>query len=262
MIFQSIGKFIKKNASGLLTLTGIFGFGVSCYATAKAYQECKERIKAKKEELQVEKLPVKEVVKVCWKPCVRPLLAFSTSTICILGARNILLKEKAAYAALYKATETALAEFKAETKKEVGAETFKKIEQQAVTNQAKKSQAPIDSGEIFLDRPLFYDTFQDKYFRSTDRAIQDTFHDFHNRMTDRDSFEDFIPYSDLYYELYGSTACKLDYANMGYYSEEYSHRNPFRVSFGDYYITAPNGERAIPITYDYPKEYVKDSERI
>ena len=260
MIFKTIQKALQRNASTILIWTGIFGFGVSCVATAKAYTECKELVKKKKEELKVDKLPVKEVVKTCWKPCVLPLLTFSTSTICVLGSRNIILKEKAALAALYKASETALTEFKNETKKIAGEETFKKIEQEAVKNQASNNQNFKEtSNEVILDKPLFYDPYKDKYFRSTVTDIQDVFHDIHDRMTDRNSFEDEVSYADLYYELYnGSTAERLD--DWGYYSKDYSYRNKFKVTFGDYYVIAPNGERAIPIFYDHPKMFKKDSE--
>lgn len=255
MILQSIGKFIKKNASGLLTLTGIFGFGVSCYATAKAYQECKERIRAKKEELQVEKLPVKEVVKVCWKPCILPLLSFSTSTVCILGARNILLKEKAAYAALYKATETALAEFKAETKKEVGAETFKKIQDKATENQAKNNtQTEILNNQRIVEKNRYYDEKLDKFFWSTDMEIENAFKRINNRLIDKFSFEDFVPFKDLYMDIYdGRSFGSGD--DLGYYAKDYSASHPLDVMFGDYFVPAPDGGRAIPIFYDSPKPW-------
>ena len=93
MIFQTIKKFVMKNATQILTISGIFGFGVSCISAARAYEECKELTRKRKEELKVEKLPAGEIVKTCWKPCVLPLLCFGTSTGCILYAQNILLTD-------------------------------------------------------------------------------------------------------------------------------------------------------------------------
>lgn len=256
MIFQSIGKFIKKNASGLLTLTGIFGFGVSCYATAKAYQECKERIRAKKEELQVEKLPVKEVVKVCWKPCVLPLLSFSTSTICILGARNILLKEKAAYAALYKATETALAEFKAETKKEVGAETFKKIQDKATENVMQKEEVPakFNKKEYYDDaRVLWYDAVYGGYFRATELEIYQAFEELRddlkwaNNTSLGDDYRQYVPLSNLYWRLHQEPITIGD--DYGYDVDKYKNLK-FDYQISDSYKSAPSGEKALVLYYD------------
>lgn len=259
MIFQVIKKFCRKHATKGLTTVGFLGMGLSCYFTARAWEECKERINQRKEELEKDKLTVKETVAVCWKPFVLPVLTFSTSAGCILWAEKILIKKNAALVALYKASETALAEFKSETRKEVGEETYKKIEQEATKNQAAKNTNYKESGEeIFLDKPLFYDSYKDKFFRSTQSEIQNVFNDIHNRMRDRDSFEEEVSYADLYYDLYHRAGDEIDY--FGYYSTDYSYKHPFNVTFGEYYVTAPNGERAIPIFYDHPKRLKKASE--
>lgn len=253
MIFKTIQKALQRNASTILIWTGIFGFGVSCVATAKAYTECKELVKKKKEELKVDKLPVKEVVKTCWKPCVLPLLTFSTSTICVLGSRNIILKEKAALAALYKATETALTEFKNETKREVGEETFRKIQSEAAANKAAANPDPIIYKELPIDETLYYDDTYGGYFYSTDVKINKAFENARKKLNS--AFDNTLLASELYYDLHNGETMTVG-ENLEYRAEDYIHRD-LDVIYGDYWKIAPNGRRAVPIFYDMGKLHEK-----
>lgn len=252
---NAVKGFITKNSTKILLTLGIFGYGYSCYSFAKSYETCKKRINARKAELEVEKLPVKEVVKTCWKPMALPMISFATSSACVLEAYNITLKEKVAYAAMYKTSEMAFSEFKKETKKAVGDEVYKQIQDKATENQAQNStQTVILNDQRTIEKNRYYDEKLDKFFWSTDMEIINAFQRLNNRLIDKFSFEDFVPFKDLYMDIYdGRSFGSGD--DLGYYAKDYSASHPLEVTFGDYFVPAPDGGRAIPIFYDSPKPW-------
>lgn len=260
-ILKTAKNFFQKNSSQILTTVGIIGYGVSMYLSVKAYEECKKELFEKSEELKVEKLPAKEIAKTIWKPCLLPALTFASSTICVLGAQNILLKKNAALLTAYKTSETAFAEFQRQTKEKVGEETYKQIRQKTTENlAANPNPNPNEAhNERIIEKNRYYDEFRSMYFRSTDMDIKDIFTAANNRLIDKNSFEDFIPYQDIHVDLYGCGCGDGD--DIGYYAKDYSASHPLTVTFGDYYVIAPDGGRAIPIFYDHPKPWIRNNEQ-
>ena len=64
---DDIGKAVIKKSPELLAGTGIACFIASTVLAIKATPKACAKLEAKKEELQVEKLPIKETVKTVWK---------------------------------------------------------------------------------------------------------------------------------------------------------------------------------------------------
>lgn len=254
MIFQTIKKFCRKHATKGLTTIGFLGMGLSCYFTARAWEECKERINQRKEELEKDKLTVKETVAVCWKPFVLPFLTFSTSAGCILLAEKIFIKKNAELVALYKASETALAEFKSETRKEVGEETFKKIQEKATENQMAKDLTYDRKTYLDNERDLYYDGTYGGYFYATELEVYKAFEEMRddlkwakNTSLGRDDYKEYVPLGNLYYRLHHEPIEIAD--DYGYPVEDYTH-NGFDYTISAEYKQAPNGKKALVIYYD------------
>ena len=262
-VLNTVKGFITKNSTKILLTLGIFGYGYSCYSFAKSYETCKKRINLRKAELEVEKLPVKEVVKTCWKPMALPTLSFITSSVCVFEAHNILLKKNAGLVAAVKTSEIALSEFKKETKKAVGDEVYKQIQDKAAENQMQSEQVPerFNKKEYYDDeRDLWYDGTYGGYFRATEVEINKAFEDTRadiaigNRTSLGRDYHEYIPLQDLYYRIHGEPIGIGD--DFGYDVREYSPECggvKLEYMISDTYKKAPNGERALVLYYDKAK---------
>ena len=246
-------KFFTKYSTQILTGVGIVGYGVSMYLSVKAYEECKQKLSERSEELEVEKLPTKEIVKTIWKPCILPALTFTSSTICVLGAQNILVKKNAALLTAYKTSETAYAEFQRQTKEKVGEETFKQIREKVAEKQVSSEEVP--SKKTYLDdaRELYYDGTYGGYFYATELEIYKAFEQTRNDIEWADNtslgkdYHQYVPLGDLYYRLHGEPIGIGD--DFGYDVEEY-RTNKLDYQISNDYKTAPNGKHALVIFYD------------
>lgn len=238
MILQQL---IKNKASELLIGIGIFGMAGACYFSAKAYEQCKKSLEERKKALNVEKLPVKEVIKVCWKPMILPTLSFTTSALCILGSHNMMLKKNAALALAAKASETALVDFKEVTKKTVGEEAFKEIEKKV---EVPKPTVPSENN-FYMNKQLWWDGTFNGYFRHTDAELKDIFNKWGVQLAHGNEVE----LIDLYYDIHDGD-CSLQ-INGTYDPAEYQF-GEFSYTVSDGYKIAPNGERAFIIFYDKP----------
>lgn len=257
MNLKQLAKAFKKqiydHGTEILTTVGILGFAASAVLTAKAYEDCKERIERRRKELKVDKLDAKETVKTIWKPCLPPLITFTTSAVCIIGAQNILLKKNAALAAAYKVMETGYNEFREQAKKELGEEKYKEIEQKVTEKQMEEAPMPK---KTYLDdeKELYFDGTYGGYFYATEldvyKAFEETRDDLKwaaNCSLGRD-YREYIPLNDLYYRLHGDPIGIGD--DYGYFVDKYSvNKLDYDDRTGDIKI-APNGKRARVIFYD------------
>lgn len=259
-VLNTVKGFITKNSTKILLTLGIFGYGYSCYSFAKSYETCKKRINLRKAELEVEKLPVKEVVKTCWKPMALPTLSFVTSSVCVFEAHNILLKKNTGLVAAVKTSEIALSEFKKETKKAVGDEVYKQIQDKAAENQMQREEAPMkfNKKEYYDDaRDLWFDGTYGGYFRATEVEISKAFEEvrnditYCNRVSLGKDYHEYVPLQNIYYALHGDPISIGD--DFGYDIKEYSPEFggvKFDYTISDTYKLAPNGERALVLFYD------------
>lgn len=257
-IFKIAGKVLKDNSSAILMVTGVIGYGVSCYFAAKGYESYKAEEEVKKEELEVEDLPVKEKAKLIAKHGWKTGLAFASSTFCVGYSRNIVLKRNAVLAVALKGTETALLDFQQETKKIVGEDTYKQIEEKVVEKKMAEEDVPEFDKKSYLDdaKELFYDGTYGGYFYATElevyKAFEETRSDIEwaKHTSLGEGYKEAVPLGDLYYRLHGEPIGIGD--DYGYYIDEYrSNRLDYMLS-GDY-KKAPNGKPAIVIIYDKAK---------
>ena len=245
--------FFKKNSSQILTGIGIAGYAVSMYLSVKAYEECKEALSKRCEELEVEKLPAVEIAKTIWKPCALLALTFTSSTVCVLGAQNILIQKNAAILTAYKTSETAFAEFQLKTKEKVGEETYNQIREKVTEKQMSSEPAPDRKTYLDDQRELYYDGTYGGYFYATEleiyKAFEQTRDDIEwarNTSLGKD-YHQYVPLGDLYYRLHGETIGIGD--DYGYDIEEY-RINKIDYTISNDYKQAPNGKHALVIYYD------------
>lgn len=256
MIFKTFGKILKDNSSGILMGAGIAGFGLSCYFSAKAYDECKNRLEQRKEDLDQDKLPITETIKVCWKPMLLPTISFISSSIMVLYSRNIILKKNAALLLAYKGAETALTEFQNETKAKVGEEVYNEIRNKTDEKRIESEELPPRRTYLDSNQELFFDGTYGGLFYSTEfdiyKAFEETRDDIkyaQRTSLGKKDYKEYVPLGDLYYRLHGKPLGIGD--DYGYDIEKYNKSHTkLEYTITDGYIRADNGMKATVIYYD------------
>ena len=248
---------INKNSTVILTGLGIFGYAVTIPLSIRAYEQCQQSLTKRRQDLGLDpndKLPAKEVAKICWKPMLLPALTFATSTICVIGAEAKILKKNVALMAACKGTETTLAEFQKQTKDVLGDKKFKEIQEKVAEKQMEQTPVPVDR-KTYLDdaRELYYDGTYGGYFYATEldifKAFSETNDDLEwakNTSLGKD-YKEYVPLGDLYYRLHGEPIGIGD--DFGYPVQEYRHHKLEYMISGEY-KSAPNGKKALVIFYD------------
>lgn len=136
IFFKRTGQWIAKHSPTILTAVGSGGVVASVVTAVRATPRAAKKIEAKKAELGVEKLPIKETIKTCWKDYM-PTAGLMVGTIgCFLGANYVNARHQAAIAGLYSLAEQGLiakdkelAALKNEMVKNLGEEKAQEIQQ-------------------------------------------------------------------------------------------------------------------------------------
>jgi hypothetical protein len=251
LLFKSARRFIEQNSSQILTGIGLIGFAATIPLSIKAYNKCMEDLDARREELGVDELTTGEVVKICWKPMIIPTLMFATSSACVIGAQQKILKKNAALIAAYKTAETSLAEWKNQTKAEIGEEKYKALQEKVVEKEMQEAQVPA---KTYLDsnKNLYYDGVYGGYFYATELEVYKAFEETRSDLewcknTQVSNYEEYVPLTDLYWRLHHEPIGIGD--DWGYPVSKYQH-NKFDYSIEREFKEAPNGHKALVICYD------------
>lgn len=194
---RNVGSTIERNKPQILMGLGITGMLTTTYLAVKETPKALEIIEAKKKELQVDKLPVKEAVKATWK-CYAPAAITGVASIgCLLGANSVHTKRTAAIATAYNVSRTALQEFKDATIDTVAPEVVKEIKEKVAKKEIEK--APDTNTVIVLGEEDFivYDRFSGRYFKSNYNKIKAA----QNTLNELLYIYDYVSLNTLYSEL-------------------------------------------------------------
>ena len=196
-----MGKFRKalaKRSPAILTGIGLGGIILTAIFAGSDTLKAKKLLDKRKEELKVEKLPKKEIVKTAWKCYIPTAISAFASGACILGASKINHKRNAALAAAYSLSETALMDYKSKVLETVG-EKKEQIIEESVAKE-KLSRIPLDRNEIYFTNKgdtLFLDALSGRYFKHDIQQL----HKIENELNKRLRDEMYISLNEFYYEV-------------------------------------------------------------
>lgn len=152
----SIGKWIGKHSPTILTVMGTGGIVTTVALAVKATPRAMEHIDAKKTELNIEKLPAKEVIKVCWKDYALTGGMMLATMSCFIGANVIGVKQQAAIAGLYSLAEQGLltkdkeiSALKREMVNNLGEEKAQEIQQKIEQEKPKKPLKELKGSKMY-----------------------------------------------------------------------------------------------------------------
>lgn len=197
-IFKQIGKTAKKHSPEILTGLGVAGMISAVVTAVTATPKALELIEKKKEQLQAEKLTVKETVKAAWKYYIPTATMCTVSAVCIICANSVSSKRNAALATAYKLSETALKEYRDKVVEVIGEKKEQTVRDSIAKD--KIDRDPVSAKEIVITNcgeALCYDVLSGRYFRSDIEKIKKAVNELNKRMMS----ENYISLNEFYYEI-------------------------------------------------------------
>jgi hypothetical protein len=196
--FKTVSVVLRKHSPEILTGIGIAGMVGTSVLAVKATPKALKAIEEEKKNQKVDKLSVKDTIKVSWKHYVPAAINGVASAGCIIGANSIHLRRRAALATAYTLSESALREYKEKVIETVGEKKEREVRDTAAKNKVAKD--PVSNKTIIYTGKgdsLFYDDTCSRYFKSNIDKINKAVLDLNKRM--RDEME--ISLNEFYYEI-------------------------------------------------------------
>ena len=194
-VYSSLKEVIKANSTTIMIGAGIVTMGCAGVLGAKNAIKANELLKAKKEELETEKLTVEQTVKTVWKECVPPVLLFGAGAGLILAGHKIDIRKGAAFAAAYTISETAKKELEEAAVEVIGEKKFDEIKSKV--NEKVLDKDPANEQSIVVTGSgdtLCYDKISGRYFKSSIERIKAIINELNKRLLD----EGYIRLNDFY----------------------------------------------------------------
>ena len=197
-LLTTVKSGVTKHSPEILIGLGVAGLLGTTVLAVRETPKVLKLLDKKKEELDVEKLSVKDTVKTVWKNYIPCAVLAVTSVACIVGASNISARRNAALAAAYAIGNKAFSDYKEEVINLLGEEKEKEIKEKVADRHLKEN--PVASKEVIItdnNEHLCYDEITGRYFKSSQNKIKEA----QNVINDRLRDEMWVSLNDLYYEL-------------------------------------------------------------
>lgn len=160
-LLQVSTRFIKNNASTILTCLGGVGVIATAVLTAKAAPKASKMLEDAKEE-KGEKLTVVETVKIAGPSYIPAVLTGAATITCIFGANVLNKRKQAALMSAYALLDQSYKEYKAKVQELYGEEADVKVR-----TEIAKDNYDEDDYEEEDNTLLFYDEYSQTYFNAT-----------------------------------------------------------------------------------------------
>lgn len=209
MNIKNMAKFVwagaKKHSPEILIGMGIAGAASSVIFAVKATPKAMILLEEKRQELGVEKLEAKEIIKTAAPVYILTAVSFGVSVACIVGASSVNARRNAALTAAYTLSESTLRTYRDKVLETVGEDKEREIRQKAAIEQQQSTPEPqtlvVSSAAGQLK---CFDSLSGRYFVSTKNEIDKAVNEFNRQLRDdmRISLND-------WYDLIGLDTNKL-----------------------------------------------------
>lgn len=217
---KSLGKLglniAKKHSPELLVGLGIAGMAtgtvLAVKATPKAVTKIDDEIEQQNDELReialdahkdvyspIDRLPVKDVIKLTWKDYMPAAITTAAGVICIVGGTHVSLRRNAALVTAVKLSEVAindLQEYKNKASELIGADKVREIEDaidsEYIENKVKDGYEISGSGDI-----LYFDKLGGQIFKADKEQLRAAI----NRLNQQLNNDVYVSLNDLYSEI-------------------------------------------------------------
>lgn len=202
---KSVWAGAKKHSPEILIGMGIAGAASSVIFAVKATPKAMFLLEEKRQELGVENLEAKEIIKTAAPVYIPTAVSFGVSVACIVGASSVNARRNAALTAAYTLSESTLRTYRDKVLETVGEDKEREIRQKAAIEQQQSTPEPqtlvVSSAAGQLK---CFDSLSGRYFVSTKNEIDKVVNEFNRQLRDdmRISLND-------WYDLIGLDTNKL-----------------------------------------------------
>lgn len=202
---KSVWAGAKKHSPEILIGMGIAGAASSVILAIRSTPKAMILLEEKRQELGVEKLEAKEIIKTAAPVYIPTAVSFGVSVACIVGASSVNARRNAALTAAYTLSESTLRTYRDKVLETVGEDKEREIRQKAAIEQQQKTPEPqtlVVSGAA--GQLKCFDSLSGRYFVSTKNEIDKAVNEFNRQLRDdmRISLND-------WYDLIGLDTNKL-----------------------------------------------------
>lgn len=163
---MNVQRFVKRNASTILSVLGVAGLVATTVTAVKATPKAMEFVK-KAEEEKGEKLSKWEKVNVAGVAYIPTALVGTATIACILGANLISRHQQATLMSAYALLDRSYKDYKNKANELYGDDAGKQIREGIAKDKYTGDESSGDDG-----KELFYDFYSGRYFESTKEAVQ------------------------------------------------------------------------------------------
>lgn len=189
---------LKKHSPGILTGIGVAGLLATTVMAVDATPKALRLIEEKKQELQVEKLAIKETVKTAWKCYIPSAVTAIASVACIVGASSVNARRNAALATAYTLSETAAREYKEKVVEAIGEKKEQLVRDEVAKKQLEKN--PVTKSEVVITEKgdtLCFDPWSSRYFKSDAEKLRRAINDLNYQLIN----DGYVTLNDFYYDI-------------------------------------------------------------
>lgn len=159
-------RFVKRNASTILSVLGVAGLVATTVTAVKATPKAMEFVK-KAEEEKGEKLSKWERINVAGVAYIPTVLVGTATVACILGANLVSRRQQATLMSAYALLDRSYKDYKNKVNELYGDGAGKQILEGIAKDKYTGDESSGDDG-----KELFYDFYSGRYFESTKEAVQ------------------------------------------------------------------------------------------
>ena len=166
----------KKHSPEILVGLGIAGAASSVIFAIKATPKAMILLEEKRQELGVEKLEAKEIIKTAAPVYIPTAVSFGVSVACIIGASSVNARRNAALTAAYTLSESTLRTYRDKVLETVGEDKEREIRQAAAIEQQQQTPEPqtvVVNGAA--GQLKCFDSLSGRYFAATKNQIVNEF---------------------------------------------------------------------------------------
>ena len=201
-------KFVKKNASTILTVVGSAGVVATAVLSVKATPKAMRLLENAKEEKK-EDLTVMEKVKIAGPAYIPAVLTGVGTVACIFGANILNQRQQAAMSSAYALLDNSYRNYRNKVKELYGEDADGKVKEELAKDKYKEQDIEVSDG-----KQLYYDEYSERYFEATSEQMLRAENVINRRMMETSG-----AYLNEWYELVGLE--RTDYGDyMGWSSCE------------------------------------------
>lgn len=175
----------KKHSPEILIGLGITGAASSVIFAVKATPKAMILLEEKRQELGVEKLEAKEIIKTAAPVYIPTAISFGVSVACIIGASSVNARRNAALTAAYTLSESTLRTYRDKVLETVGEDKEREIRQAVTIEQQQKTpetQTLVVNGSA--GQLKCFDSLSGRYFTATKNQIDKAVNEFNRQLRD------------------------------------------------------------------------------